>query len=111
MRKQRRQKARACSSRWAHGFCTRDLAVLRVFENILRDLTYILSRGPDSSKTVHLRLRERQARSSRTPFPNFSYSRCSLPGFAHFIQYTAQPSPVKLRGPKKRRTHGASTPP
>ena len=111
MRKQRRQKARACSSRWAHGSCTRYVAVLKVFENTLRDLTHILSRGPDSSKTLPLRVRERQARSSRTPFPNFSYSRCSLPGFARVFQYTAQPFLAKLRSPKKRRTHGASTRP
>ena len=74
------KKTRASSSRCAEGSCVRCLADLRIFENTLRNLTYILSRGPDSSKPVRLRLREPRV--------------ASVPGEA--------------AGPKTRRTCAAS---
>ena len=97
MGKPRWQKTRACSSRCAQGSCARYLADLRIFENTLRNLTYILSRGPDSSKPVRLRLREPRPRSSRAPFPAFSCSHWKGLGVAHFIRCISQVSLAKLR--------------
>ena len=91
MGKQRWQNTRASSSRCAQGSCARYLADLRIFENTLRNLTYILSRGPDSSKPVRLRLREPRPRSSSAPFPAFSRSRWRVLGVTHFSRFTSAP--------------------
>ena len=97
MGKQRWQKTRACSSRCAQGSCAGYLADLRILENTLRNLTYILTRGPDSSKPVRLRLREPRPRSSRAPFPALSCPRWKVLGVAHFIRCVSQVSLAKLR--------------